>query len=99
MGHKISLEMAEKLKHKGINVTPGRKLCRNCNKKTKDLADDEVDITECDNSNVNEFETSLQIVEQRDMLNESFGIIDISPLKTHAVTKTTKIKAARDKLE
>lgn len=98
-GHKISLEIAEKLKHKGINVTPGMKLCRNCNQKTKDLADEQVDINECDNSNVNEFATSLQIVEQRHMLNESFRIIDISPLKIHAVTKTTKIKAARDKLE
>ena len=33
------------------------------------------------------------------MLNESFGIIGMSPLKTHAVAKITKIKAACDKLE
>ena len=33
------------------------------------------------------------------MLNESFAIIGISTLKTHAVAKTTKIKAACDKLE
>ena len=33
------------------------------------------------------------------MLNESFGIIGISPLKTHAIAKITKIKAACDKLE
>ena len=33
------------------------------------------------------------------MLNESFGVIGISPLKTHAIAKTTKIKAACDKLE
>ena len=90
--------MAEQLKHKGINVIPGWKLCHNCHQKTKDLADDEVGINECDDGDVNEFETSLQIVEQRDLLNKSFGIIGISPLKTHAVAKTTKIKAACDKL-
>ena len=40
---------------------------------------------------VDEFETSLQIVEQGNMLNESFGIIGISPLKTHAIAKTNII--------
>ena len=97
--HNITLEMAEQLKHKGINVIPGWKLCHNCHQKTKDLADDEVGINECDDGDVNEFETSLQIVQQRDLLNKSFGIIGISPLKTHAVAKTTKIKAACDRLE
>ena len=66
---------------------------------TKDLADDEVDINECDDGDVDEFGTSLKIVEQSDMLNEIFGIIGISPLKTHAVAKTKKIKAACDKLK
>ena len=55
--------MAEQLKHKGINVIPGWKLCHNCNQKAKDLADDEVGINECDDGDVNEFETSLQILE------------------------------------
>ena len=91
--------MTEQLKRKGISVIPGWKLCCNCHQKTEDLADDEVDINECDDGNVNEFETSLQIMEQRDMLNKSFGIIGISPSKTHAVAKTTKITAACDKLE
>ena len=91
--------MAEQLKHKGINVIPGWKLCHSCHQKTKDLADDEVGINECDDGDVNEFETSLQIVQQRDLLNKSFGIIRISPLKTHAVAKTTKTKAACDRLE
>ena len=97
--HNITLEMAEQLKHKGINVIPGWKLCHNCNQKTKDLADDEVGINECDGGDVNEFETSLQILEQRGLLNKRFGIIGISLLKTHAVAKNTKIKAACDKLE
>ena len=74
-------------------------MCCNCHQKTKDLADDEVDINECDGGDVDECETSLQIVEQRDMLNKSFGTSGISPFKTHAVVKTTKIKAACDKLE
>ena len=90
--------MAEQLKHKGINVIPGWKLCRNCHQKTKDLADDEVGINECHDGDVDKFETSLQIVEQRDLLNKSFGIIGISSLKTHAVAKTTKVKAACDEV-
>ena len=97
--HNIILEMSEQLKQKGIRVIPGWKLCHTNHQKTKDLADDEVDINECDDSNVDEFEISLQTVEQRDMLNESFGIIGISPLNTHAVAKTTKIKVVCDKLE
>ena len=64
MGHNITLEMAEQLKHKGINVIPAWKLCHNCHQKTKDLADDELDTNECDNGDVDEYETSLQIVEQ-----------------------------------
>ena len=97
--HNITLEMAEQLKKKGINVIPGWELCHNCHQKTKDLADDEVGINECDDGDVNEFETSLEIVQQGDLLKKSFGIIGISPLKTHAVAKTTKIKAACDGLE
>ena len=91
--------MAEQLKHKEINVIPGWKLSRNCHQKTKDLADDEIGINECDDGDINEFETSLKIVQLRDLLNKSFGIFGISPLKTHVVAKTTKIKAACDKLE
>ena len=91
--------MAEQLKRKGISVIPGWKLCHNCHQKTRDLADDDADINKYDDRGVNEFETSLQIVEQRDLLNESFAIIGIWTLKTHAVAKTTKIKAACDKLE
>ena len=53
--HNITLEMAEQLKHKGINVIPGWKLCHNCHQKTKDLADDEVGINECDDGDVDEF--------------------------------------------
>ena len=90
--HNITLEMTEQLKRKEVNVIPGWK-------KTKDLADDEVGINECDNGDVNEFGTSLQLVQQRDLLNKSFGIIGIPPLKTHAVAKTTKIKAACHRLE
>ena len=97
--HNATLEMAEQFKHKWIGVIPRWKLYQNCHQKTKDLADDEVDINECDDGDVGEFETSLKIVEQRDMLNESFGIIGISPLKTHAVAKTTNITSACDKLE
>ena len=91
--------MAEQLKRKGISVIPGWKLCHNCHQKTRDLADDDADINKYDDRGVNEFETSLQIVKQRDLLNESFAIIGIWTLKTHAVAKTTKIKAACDKLE
>ena len=61
--------------------------------------DDEVDISECDDADLDEFETSLQIVKQNDMLNKSFRIIRISTLKTHAGSKTTKIKAACDNLK
>ena len=78
--HNITLEIAEQLKCKGISVIPGWRLCRNCRQKTKDLPDDEIDINECDDGDVDEFETSLQILEQKDMLNESFGIIGISPV-------------------
>ena len=62
--HNMTLEMAEQLKHKGISVIPEWKLCHNCHQKTKDLADDELDTNECDNGDVDEYETSLQIVEQ-----------------------------------
>ena len=51
------------------------------------------------NGDLDEFETWLQILEKKDMLNKSFGIVGISPLKTHAFSKATKIKAASDKLE
>ena len=61
--------------------------------------DDEADINECDGGDLDEFETWLQIVEKKDMLNKSFRVISISRLKTHAFSKTTKIKAAADKLE
>ena len=61
--------------------------------------DDEADINECYDDDLDEFETWLQTVEKKDMLNKSFRIIGISPLKTHAFSKTTKIKAACDKLE
>ena len=55
--------MAEQLKRKGISVIPGWKLCHNCHQKTRGLADDDADINKHDDRGVNEFETSLQIVE------------------------------------
>ena len=82
--------MAEQLKRKEVSVIHGCKLCRNYLEKTKDLADDEVVINECDDGDVGELERSLQIVEY-----QCFRI----SLKTHAVVKTTKIKAVCNKLE
>ena len=90
--------MAEQLKQKGINVICGWKLCCNCHQKTANLAN-EIDINECDGGDISELEMPLQILEWSDTSNESFRIIGTSPLKTHAVAKTTKIKAALDKLE
>ena len=89
--------MAEQLKQKGINVICGWKLCCNCHQKTANLAN-EVDINECDSGDISELEMSLQIVEWSETWNKSFRIIGTSPLKTHAVARTTKIKAALDKL-
>ena len=63
---------------KGISVVLERKLYCNCHQKTKDLADNEADINACDDGDVDEFDTSSQIVEQMDMLNESIGIICIT---------------------
>ena len=54
--HNITFEMVEQLKHKGINLTPGWKLCHNCHQKTKDLKDDELGINECDDGYVSVFE-------------------------------------------
>ena len=55
--HNITFEMAEQLKHKGINLIPWWKLCHDCHQKTKDLTDDEEGINECDDGYVNVFET------------------------------------------
>ena len=74
------------------------KLCRNYHQKTKYFADDEVDINECDDGYVDEFETSLQIVEQEFVKWKLWNHWYIT-LENHAVAKTTKIKAACDKLE
>ena len=103
----VSFQMAVSLRNKGIDVISGWKLCRNCYQKVKegmDVHEDDLnnhDDNDCDDDDceVNEFETSAQIEERRDMLNESFGVIGISPLKTHGVKKITKVKAAREKLE
>ena len=55
--HNITFEMAEQLKHKGINLIPWWTLCHDCHQKTKDLTDDEEGINECDDGYVNVFET------------------------------------------
>ena len=36
---------------------------------------------------------------KKDKLNESLGLIGISPVKTHGLAKGTKINVAREKLE
>ena len=60
--HNIILEMAEQLKHKETDVIFGWKLRHKFHQKKKDLGDDEVDINECDDGDVDEFETFLQIM-------------------------------------
>ena len=54
--------MAEQLKHKETDVIFGWKLRHKFHQKKKDLGDDEVDINECDDGDVDEFETFLQIM-------------------------------------
>ena len=95
--HNLALETAEQLKSKNIHVIPGCKVCLNCHQQIKDFLDDDTDdvfMDDVDECTTNVFESTVHIAEQRDELNESLGIIGISPLKMHAVSKYSKVKEA-----
>ena len=108
--HNIVLEWAEQLKLKGIYVVPGWKVCRNCQQRIKELIrnksyDDLLDVDcgefmpdvyECDQSVL---ESTMNMAEQRNELNECWQLMGISPLKTHAVPKSTKVKEACEKIK
>ena len=99
--HNLALETVEQLKSKNIHVIPGCKVCRNCHQQIKDFLDDDTDdvfMDDVDECTTNVFESTVHIAEQRDELNESLGIIGISPLKTHAVSKFSKVKEACEKI-
>ena len=90
---------------------PGWKVCKNCHEKIKErLAGDEQtteatteeeestedEMTEEYNSSV--FESTLHHADQRDVLNNTLEMIGISPLKTHALSKSSKVKDACEKV-
>ena len=93
----MTLQMALKLQQRNIHVVPGWKFCRNCHQKfvdseagSGDSGDDRMDHKD------NEDPSYVHVMnhEKVDKLNESLGIIGISPHKTHSLAKVTKVKSA-----
>ena len=91
-------------------IVPGWKLCRNCHERVKEhVAGDEETTeatTEEEESTEDEMpeygtsvlESTLHHTDQRDALNNTLEMIGISPLKTHALSKSSKVKEACEKV-
>ena len=91
-------------------IVPGWKVCKNCHMKVKDDLDRVVtsitvndedddeefspDVDECDNV----LESTMFVNEQRDELNSYWESMGISPLKTHSLSKSSKVKDASEKI-
>ena len=81
------------------HVVPGWKVCANCHVRVKEYLEGPKESTEEDISTEDEgVEFEQKAPEQRALLNESFGIIGISPLKTHALPHSSKVKDAHERI-
>ena len=97
-GHTVSLELATNLQNDGFNITPGWQLCHACFGKatTKSDGSEEISLSQ---DVFATFEEEINKSKEKEKLDESLGIIGISPIKTHSLAKTTRISGALTKLE
>ena len=93
----INMQLAGKLKNVGINVTPGEKICPSCMIKLMSFKDGQREPT-C--SQVYEDEDNeLNINELlKKNLNSSLTIMNISPLKMHAVNSHSGVALGKKKI-
>ena len=94
----INMQLAGKLKNIGINVIPGEKICLSCMIKLMSFKDDGQREPIC--SQVYEDEDNeLNINELlKKNLNSSLTIMNISPLKMHAVNSHSRVALGKKKL-
>lgn len=107
----VTLEEAKSLKNNGIDIVPGQKLCPTCRiLVTKKLGESSSDDTEQSQDEqtqeLTEIESSFQADLSKTSLNSTLTEINISPVKTHAVSShllvpygKRKIKQARNAME
>ena len=89
------------MRNKNIEVIPGWQLCRSCYDETKKTNEDVVA-----DGNISDVDADVSIIQDetnktnnKEKLNETLDSLWISPIKTHSVAKSTKIKVAQLKLE
>ena len=101
-GHVVTVDIATELRNKNIEVIPGWQLCRSCYEETKKTNEDVVadgDISDVDGDADVSIIQVINKTNNKKKLNETLDSLGISPIKTHSVAKSTKIKVARLKLE
>ena len=98
----IKLELAKHLKEKGISVVPGSKLCRNCyemvisEEKTESREGNPLEPEDPDPTLTEEEDFELS---SREILETSFELAGVSPIKLHSLPKHRKVSVAKEKLE
>ena len=98
-GHIVTLQLAMALKSNGLDATPGWQLCRSCFGKATAESDESESGGNTSQDEVIVYEEELDKSTYKDKLDESLGIMGISPVKTHSLSKSTKISGALAKIE
>ena len=106
-GRKISLDLANRLSKLGYECVPGWQLCRKCYQRAVDHESETAEVPDDAEGGspdhgmdieVTEIEEEVSMCHSRDLLNESFESIGISPIKTHSMPKHRRISYANEKL-
>ena len=97
LGYKrITLQMAEQLKNKGIDVIPGRMFCRQC---VNELENETVNVESSQSEQEDNDEVYSIVETPTKRLNSSLGSIGVSPINLHGVPQHSRAKSAISKFD
>ena len=86
----------------GVVITPGFKMCPSCRKDVAQKIDDWSALQdhnyEDDSLEQTFFNAEIDVAQEKELVNSSFDILDVSPVKFHRIPKHAKISLGKRKL-
>ena len=94
----IDLELAKKLKSKGKDCVPGKRLCKSCFSEAKSLTKETSEPDSSSSDSIASIENVVERSIEKEKVDEGLSLVGISPLKTGGLPTHAKISKTRSKL-
>ena len=94
----IALPMANELLQTGVSLIPGHKICPTCRNQITSLIENNAE-DDSNNKNSPEIEHEILLIQSdKDTLNVTLNELELTPLKTHAISSISKVNHGKRKL-